>query len=72
MATAQMLPSNAGRRVLINIHRGENPESGITNPAVVLDSLRTRGLLDLSNKLTEAGRAMVVRLTQKPEVRRGS
>ena len=72
MATAQMLPSNAGRRVLINIHRGANPDAGITNPAVVLDSLRTRGLLDLSNKLTEAGCAMVVRLTQKPEVRRGS
>ena len=72
MATAQMLPSNAGRRVLINIHRGANPEAGITSSAVVLDSLRTRGLLDLSNKLTEAGRAMVVRLTQKPEVRRGS
>lgn len=72
MATATALPSNAGRRVLINIARGGRPEAGITNAGIVLDSLRTRGLLDLDNHLTDAGRVMVVRLTKTPEVRRGS
>lgn len=65
------LPSQAGRKVLLNLHGGRNSAHGLQAGGLVatLTSLRRRGLIDHRYTLTEAGRAMVRRLTVAPEVK---
>ena len=62
------LPTMPGRRVLLNLHRGDPAAFGIVNADGVFNSLRVRGLIDGYNQLTDAGRAMISRLTTTPEV----
>ncbi len=65
---AQKLPSQAGRKALLNI-AASRPCRGIYQGT--MQSLRFNGLIDQQNTLTEAGQKMVERLTTTPEVAHG-
>lgn len=71
------LPSQAGRRALLNLHRGRPAGHGLYGTAAgglqgTLTALRKRGLIDHTEQLTDAGRAMLNRLTVAREVTHGA
>lgn len=74
-ATLQKLPSPAGRRALLNIAAGRASDRGLRGRSNfgchlgTMAALKARGLVTWDDQLTEAGRAMVERLTTLPEVR---
>ena len=73
--SSEKLPSQAGRAALLAIAAGRCPGRGLSSASQranhfgTLIALRERGLITWDNQLTEAGQAMVERLTVTPEVR---
>lgn len=70
---AEKLPTQAGRKALLNIFSGRPTGYGFcygSNTGTIW-SLRRNGLIDHESKLTEAGQKMVERLTVTPEVTNG-
>lgn len=71
----QKLPSQAGRKALLNIHAGRHSAKGLKGVSAIgshygtMMRLRERGLVTWDDQLTDAGKAMVERLTLSPEVR---
>lgn len=71
---AVKLPTQSGRKALLNIAAGRPGSHGLYGRSAhggfcgTMASLRSRGLITADNKLTEAGRQMVTRLTIAPEV----
>ena len=70
----QRLPSQAGRKALLNIAAGRCSSHGLSGMSAfgghsgTMQALRDRGLVGDDHRLTEAGLAMVKRLTQPLEV----
>ncbi|MFZ2269078.1 MAG: hypothetical protein WAV95_15995 [Azonexus sp.] len=73
--TVEKLPTQAGRAALLAIAAGRCSSRGLSSPSQrinhyhTLIALRSRGLVTWDDQLTEAGKAMVERLTVTPEVR---
>lgn len=71
----EKLPSPAGRKALLNIHAGRYSAKGLKGVSAMgghygtMIALRERGLVTWDDQLTDAGKAMVERLTISPEVR---
>lgn len=70
---AEKLPTQSGRKALLNIAAGLPGGHGLYGANYggfhgTMDSLRRRGLITAENFLTEAGLQMVNRLTVTPEV----
>lgn len=68
--STEKLPSQAGRAALLSIAAGRCTSRGLSSPSqrtnhfFTLIALRRRGLVTWDDQLTDAGRAMVLRLTE--------
>lgn len=73
--TTERLPTQAGRKALLNIAAGRAANHGLYGMSAhgghtgTMLALKKNGLVTENNQLTDAGSVMVVRLTLKPEVR---
>lgn len=70
---AEKLPSQTGRKYLLNIASGRSAAHGLYGAIYgghpgTIKSLRNRGLIDHQNQLTATGHKMIERLTVVPEV----
>lgn len=69
------LPSMAGRKALLNIAAGRGALWGVRGMSAhgghrgTMAALRCHGFVTWDDQLTDAGKAMVKRLTVAPEVR---
>lgn len=74
---AEKLPSQSGRKALLNIAAGRPASHGLYGMSAhggfcgTMTALRNRGLVTDRHELTEAGLQMVQRLTIAPEVTHG-
>lgn len=62
---AEKLPTQAGRKALLNIAAGRACHGAYVG---TVRSLRYNGLIDQQNQLTTTGQKMIERLTIVPEV----
>lgn len=72
VSTSEKLPSRAGRIALLNISAGRAGSHGLNSRSAfgghlgTMFALKNRGLVTWDEQLTEAGLAMVERLTVMP------